>query len=174
MFERRLSYEETLKLIERGVLCESNVHICIDKLSKHSTDEYYINKIEIEESATKKEILFDVIKCDEAVTNNREPVWIPYNWIKEISNMPIECLLEAYDMVESNRIVEVYLETDIEKDIIGKEEAELEGYELYDGLKFIFYKDKNEKYCGKTLTVKGVGESIRFVANRGRPRKKRN
>ena len=60
------------------------------------------------------------------------------------------------------------------KDIIGKEEAELEGYELYDGLKFIFYKDKNEKYCGKTLTVKGVGESIRFVANRGRPRKKRN
>mgnify|MGYP001058782639 CR=1 FL=1 len=64
--------------------------------------------------------------------------------------------------------------TDIEKDIIGKEEAELEGYELYDGLKFIFYKDKNEKYCGKTLTVKGVGESIRFVANRGRPRKKRN
>lgn len=172
MFERRLSYEETLKLIEREILSVNNVHICIDKLSKYSTDEWIINKFKIDEN--KKEILFDVIKCDEAVANNREPVWIPYNWIKEISNMPIECLLEAYDMAESNKIVEVYLETDIEKDIIGKEEAELEGYELYDGLKFIFYKDKNEKYCGKTLTVKGVGESIRFVANRGRPRKKRN
>lgn len=172
MFERRLSYEETLKLIERGILSVNNVHICIDKLSKYSTDEWIINKFKIDEN--KKEILFDVTNCGTAITNNCEPIWIPYKWIKEVSNMPIECLLEAYDMAESNRIVEVYLETDIEKDIIGKEEAELEGYELYDGLKFIFYKDKNEKYCGKTLTVKGVGESIRFVANRGRPRKKRN
>ena len=172
MFERRLSYEETLKLIERGILSVNNVHICIDKLSKYSTDEWIVNKFKIDEN--KKEILFDVVNCETAITNNCEPVWIPYNWIKEVSNMPIECLLEAYDMAESNRIVEVYLETDIEKDIIGKEEAELEGYELYDGLKFIFYKDKNEKYCGKLLTVKGVGESIRFVANRGRPRKKRN
>ena len=29
----------------------------------------------------------------------------------------------------------------------------------------------NEKYNNKTLTVKGVGESIKLVASRGRPKK---
>ena len=74
----------------------------------------------------------------------------------------------------SKRVIEVYLETDIETDVIGKEDVEFEGYELYDGLQFILHNDKTAKYNDKILTVKGVGEAIRFVANRGRPRKKRN
>lgn len=172
MFDRRLKFDETLKLIERNVLNVNNTHICIDKLSKNSTDEWLINEIKVDNE--KQEIFFDVIKCDTAITNNREPIWIPYKWIKEISNMPIECVLEAYEMGETNRLIEIYIDTDIEKDILGKQYADLEDFELYDGLKIILYKDKNEKYCNKVLTIKGVGDKISVAFNRGRPRKRKN
>lgn len=172
MFERRLSYEETLKLIERGILQVNNVHICLDNLSKHSTDEWIIESINIDKD--KQEIIFSVQPLFFPITSSQEPIPVPYQMIKEVSNMPIECLLEAYDMAEAKRVIEIYLETDIETDVIGKEDVEFEGYELYDGLQFILHNDKTAKYNDKILTVKGVGEAIRFVANRGRPRKKRN
>lgn len=167
MFERRLNYNETKELINKKILNKNDTHIIIDKYSKNNLDEWLINDIKINED--KKEILFDVINCKTAITNNREPIWIPYFCIKEISNMPIECVLDAYEM--DVKEIMIFLPTDIEKTVLNKKYANIEDYELQDGLKIILHNDKNEKYNNKTLTVKGVGDSIKLVASRGRPKK---
>ena len=169
MSERRLTLEETKILVERGILCKNDVHICIDNLSRHSTDDWFI--VNINESSDT--ILFDVAKCNEPLLSNRSSNWIKYNKIKEISNMSIDGVLSAYEL-DANRVIEIDIETDIENDVIGKDESEIDGYELEDGMKIIFHNDINPKYKDKVLTVKGVGESIRLVAPRGRPRKSRN
>lgn len=166
MGERRLTLEETNFLIDMNVLSDNNVHLIIDGLSKHSTDDFLIFKIYKE----KENILFDIVRCNDYMN---KIYTINYKQIKEISNMPINAIIDAYELNE-RKIIEIDDETDIVNTVLGKDEAEIYGYDLEDGMKFILHNDKTEKYNNKILTVKNVGESIRLVANRGRPRKSRN
>ena len=173
MSERRLTLEETKILVERGILCKNDVHICIDNLSRHSTDDWFI--VNINESSDT--ILFDVAKCSEPLLPNRKSNWIKYNKIKEISNMSIDCVLSAYEL-DSDKVIEIDNESDVANTIVGQTFCTYvtpqRKIDLEDGMKIIFHNDINPKYKDKVLTVKGVGESIRLVAPRGRPRKTRN
>lgn len=163
---RRLTLEETNFLIDINVLSDNNVHLIIDGLSKHSTDEFLIFHVYKE----KENVLFDIVRCDDYM--NRIYT-INYKQIKEISNMSIDAIIEAYGLNE-RKIIEIDAETDIVNTVLGKDYAEIEEYDLEDGMKIILHNDKTPKYNEKILTVKDVGESIRLVANRGRPRKIRN
>lgn len=101
---------------------------------------------------------------------------ITHNSIRNIDDMDISRVMQAYAVDDELSIIEINDESDVTNDIVG-----VVGYvfktsdgniiELEDGMKFIFHNDVNPKYKNKVLTVKGVGESIKLVAPRGRPRK---
>lgn len=160
---KKLTYEETEKLVEREVLSENNVHICIHGLSKHSTDEFVITNIRKEG----KNFIFEV----ENITDCKKYV-CTQDMISEISNMSIENLLKAYDMIGETKLNEFFEETDVENDILGKDDISYCGLYLEDGMKVYFHNDKNPKYTNKILTVRITENSgIKLVANRGRPKK---
>lgn len=165
----RLTFEQTLKFIERGIIENYTTHICLDKLSRNRLDEWYINNIKIDEPNQK--VYFDVIRLNDVRRNNRDTQWVPHTLIKEIGSMSIDKILEAYDMSENNRIEEIDIETDVENEVIGKESAEIDGIELIEGKRFIFLNDKNIKYNNRIYTVKFEDDVIKLVANRGRPKK---
>lgn len=164
-----LTFEQTMKLMERGVIEAYSTHLCLNKLSKNRLDEWYINNIRIEEKDNK--VFFDVIRVNDVMKNNRLPQWIPHTLIKEIGSMPVDKILEAYDMSENNRIEEIDIETDVVNDVIDKEFAEIDGIELVEGKRFIFLNDKTPKYNNRIYTVKFDDDKIKLVANRGRPKK---
>ena len=85
--------------------------------------------------------------------------------------MDVERIIQAYEVNDELNTYDVKEKTDVEETVIGKEEAILNGIELDDGMRFIFHNDVNQKYNNKTLTVSGVGSSIKLSAPRGRPKK---
>lgn len=157
----RLTYNQTKKLVERGILEVNGSHLIIDKISISDVDEYVIDEI----FNLKNTIKFKVSSIREI-----KSFIINYNQIKKIGDMDINNILEAYDM-GSNSIIEIDCETNVENDIIGKADAIVDGYELYDNMRIIFKNDINEKYCNKLFKIKTVNGVITLVANRGRPKK---
>lgn len=163
----KLTYEQTLKLIEREIL-SYNVIIKVNIPSLKSK-ECYINTIKNDKN--KKIIWFDIIW--DTIPNNREPFYIPHNLITNINDMPIDKILEAYDMAESNKIEEIDIKTDVINEVIGKERAVIDGIELLEGKRFIFLNDITPKFNNRIYTVKIENDMIKLVANRGRPKKYR-
>ena len=95
--------------------------------------------------------------------------------IEAIDDMNIERIMQAYSVDDELSIVEVDEETDVANTIVGQTfctyVSPQRKIDLEDGMKFIFHNDVNSKYRNKVLTVKGVGDSIKLVAPRGRPKK---
>ena len=96
---------------------------------------------------------------------------VEQNQIKSIEDMDVERIIQAYEVNDELNTYDVKEKTDVEETVIGKEEAILNGIELDDGMRFILHNDVNQKYNNKTLTVSGVGSSIKLSAPRGRPKK---
>ena len=165
----KLTFEQAIKLVERGVLGVQSNNICLYQLSRNRLDEWYINNIKINDSKSK--IYFDVVRLNTPIMNNREPQWVPHTLIREIGGMDIDKILEAYDMSENNRVEEIDIETDVVNDVIGKEYAEIDGIELTEGKRLIFLNDKTPTYNNRIYTVKFDEDKIKLVANRGRPKK---
>ena len=94
-----------------------------------------------------------------------------YNTISSIEYMDIDRFVKAYEVDDEMNMVDVIKKTNVEKTIIGKKSAKINGVELSDGSKIFLHNDSNPKFCNKPLTVKGVGSSIKLIAPRGRPKK---
>lgn len=152
-----LKLNEAQEFVNRGVL-EHNVEIGITNFK----GEYFIDKI----FQLNGDVRFLVTKLDESVSYN-----ISYKQISIIAGQSIDDILEAYDMGE-NSIIEIDTETDVMNDIVGKEEAELDGKDLDEGMRLILHNDKTEKMNNKILNVKYDDKGLlKLVANRGRPKK---
>lgn len=152
-----LKLNEAQEFVNRGVL-EHNVEIGITNFK----GEYFIDKI----FKLNGDVRFSVTKLDESVSCN-----ISYKQISAIAGQSIDDILEAYDMGE-NSIIEISYETDVMNDIVGKEEAELDGKDLDEGMRLILHNDKTEKMNNKILNVKYDDKGLlKLVANRGRPKK---
>ena len=78
-------------------------------------------------------------------------------------------LFEAHS--EDNDYIDILSETNVEEDIIDKKYGILDNVELYNGLKIILKNDINKKFNNKIFTVKGVGDKITLIGQRGRPKK---
>ena len=94
-----------------------------------------------------------------------------YNTLTSIEYMDIDRFVKAYEVDDEMNMVNVIKKTNVEKTIIGKKSAKINGIELTDGSKIFLHNDSNPKFCNKPLTVKGVGSSIKLIAPRGRPKK---
>ena len=94
-----------------------------------------------------------------------------YNTLTSIEYMDIDRFVKAYEVDDEMNMVDVIKKTNVEKTIIGKKSAKINGVELSDGSKIFLHNDSNPKFCNKPLTVKGVGSSIKLIAPRGRPKK---
>lgn len=152
-----LKLNEAQEFVNRGVL-EHNVEIGITNFK----GEYFIDKI----FHLNGDVRFLVTKLDESVSYN-----ISYKQISIIAGQSIDDILEAYDMGE-NSIIEISYETDVMNDVVGKEEAELNGKDLDEGMRLILHNDKTEKMNNKILNVKYDDKGLlKLVANRGRPKK---
>lgn len=152
-----LKLNEAQEFVNRGVL-EHNVEIGITNFK----GEYFIDKI----FQLNGDVRFLVTKLDESNSYN-----ISYKQISIIAGQSIDDILEAYDMGE-NSIIEIDTETDVMNDIVGKEEAELNGKDLDEGMRLILHNDKTEKMNNKILNVKYDDKGLlKLVANRGRPKK---
>jgi len=152
-----LKLNEAQEFVNRGVL-EHNVEIGITNFK----GEYFIDKI----FQLNGDVRFLVTKLDESVSYN-----ISYKQISIIAGQSIDDILEAYDMGE-NSIIEISYETDVMNDVVGKEEAELNGKDLDEGMRLILHNDKTEKMNNKILNVKYDDKGLlKLVANRGRPKK---
>lgn len=152
-----LKLNEAQEFVNRGVL-EHNVEIGITNFK----GEYFIDKI----FQLNGDVRFLVTKLDESASYN-----ISYKQISIIAGQSIDDILEAYDMGE-NSIIEISYETDVMNDVVGKEEAELDGKDLDEGMRIILHNDKTEKMNNKILNVKYNDKGLlKLVANRGRPKK---
>lgn len=102
-------------------------------------------------------------------------VKVEHKMIEAIDDMNIERIMQAYSVDDELSIVEIDEETDVANTIVGQTfctyVSPQRKIDLEDGMKFIFHNDVNSKYRNKVLTVKGVGDSIKLVAPRGRPKK---
>lgn len=152
-----LKFNEAQEFVNRGVLAR-NVEIGITNFR----NEFFIDRI----SQLPNDIRFLITSLDEACKCS-----ISYRQITKIAGQPIEKILEAYEMGE-NKTIEIDVETDVVNDVIGKEEAEIDGIDLDEGMKIILHNDKTAKMNNKILNVKYDNEGLlKLVGNRGRPRK---
>ena len=94
-----------------------------------------------------------------------------YNSITGIEYMDADRFVQAYEVDDEMTMINVIKKTNVEKTIIGKKNAKVNGQELEDGMKIFLHNDSNPKFCNKPLTVKGTGDSIKLIAPRGRPKK---
>lgn len=153
-----LSKEQFDLLVNKHIIQENGYF----RLYGDKYGDYRINKI-IEEKDCYK---FSVKNID-----TMKDYIIKHNQVSEIEDMPIDRIMEAYLVDEELNTHEIYKKTDLEKTVIGKESATIDGLSLEDGSKWIFHNDVNENYNGKILTVSGVGNCIKLSAPRGRPKK---
>jgi hypothetical protein len=162
---KHLTFEEAINLINNSVLGTYNNFINID-VQKFKRIEWLIDDYQIDES--NKVIRFDLVDANDS---NPNPFKVPHYLISKIGHMSISDMLKAYDLTLNNRAEEIDIETDVVKDVIGKNSATIDGFKLQEGQRFIFLKDATPKYRNRILTVKFGKEGIRLVANRGRPKK---
>lgn len=160
----KLTYEQTIEFIKRGVLEVNNTLVDIENSSK----QYLIYKIKID--VDNKQIYFDLYDAS-LPFDGHKPFLISYDKIKKIGYMPIDKILNAYDMGTENRIEEIDIETDVANDVIGKTSAVIDGIELQEGQRYIFLNDKTPQYKNRIYTVRIENGVIKLVANRGRPKK---
>lgn len=157
-----LTKEQMEFLVNKGVL-KDGIFIMVEN---EPYVDYKILGIDKEYNLTIRDIM-----------NEKDKV-IPYTKIWVIEDMTLERIIQAYCVDDELNIIEIDDETDVKKDIIGKYEYVFKTsdgriIELEDGMKMIFHNDVSDKYRNRLLTVKGVSESIKLVAQRGRPKKNR-
>ena len=113
-----------------------------------------------------------VFTLQELVSSKRDAIFkVPYKFISHIEEMDVDRFIKAYAIEDELAMLIVANETNVKKDVIGKETASIEGRELEDDMKIMLLNDKTKKYNKKILTVRGVGEKIELIAPRGRPKK---
>lgn len=155
----KISKEQYLWLIDKGIIHEGmmiNLNGC-DYIDFKILRFYpYDNKPPILEVRNME---------DDKVIN------VTYDSITSIEYMDIDRFVKAYEVDDEMNMVDVIKKTNVEKTIIGKKSAKINGVELTDGSKIFLHNDLNPKFCNKPLTVKGVGNSIKLIAPRGRPKK---
>ena len=97
---------------------------------------------------------------------------ISHTDITMIDGMSPNDFASASDIDENGKLLAITImeESNLNESIVGQEYATLEGEELFDGMKITPMFDIDESLREQTLIVKGVGESISFKKNRGRPR----
>lgn len=157
----RLTLEQTMGLIEKGILVKNGCEMVIDKVSKNDLDTYTIDNV----CKIGKTIRFNVINLETLQT-----YFIDYRQIKKIDGQNISNLLKAFELTDEDIIETIDIETDVVNDVIGKTKASIDGFNLKEGMKFILEKDKTPKYCNKVLTVRFTKGVIRLAAPRGRPK----
>lgn len=74
------------------------------------------------------------------------------------------------DLMENTNAYTFDVATNVVKEVIGKAKANINGIELYDGMKLILSNDKTAKYNNKILNVRGYGKKIKLCCNAGRPK----
>jgi hypothetical protein len=145
------------KLLKRG----SRVKIKDDKFNEH-----IVHSLQLKNG----KYYFLVVN-----TRSGQQKLIPQDYILTIDDMTIDRIIEAYSVDDEIRIIEIDEKTDVANTIIGQTfctyVSPQRKIDLEDGMKIIFHNDVNPKYRNKVLTVKGVGEYIKLIAPRGRPRK---
>ena len=167
MAERRLTYDEAMKLIDRQILQENGSYITVDGLSKNTLDEYVIN--DILPNPEKQEVLFDVSPLDKPLYKYRERIFKTHNEIATIAGQTIRDVLKAY-CLNGAKTFKIYYPTNVEKDIIGHETGTIGSIPLVEGMKIVLYNDESKKYKNRTLKVIGVGRAIELTSCRGRPK----
>ena len=92
--------------------------------------------------------------------------------ITMIDGMSPNDLASASDIDVNGKLLAITImdESNLNETVVGQEYASIEGEELFDGMKIIPMFDVDESLREQTLIVNGVGESISFKKNRGRPR----
>ena len=157
---QKLTMEEADLLVTKGIIRKGS-GLIIKGLSKNDTDEYIVSKI----GKLKDCIVFYVYngykECQYKVKQSA---------ILKVDEMDVHKLVDAYSGMDE--VLEVSEQTNVERYVIGKKKAILEGQELEDGMKICLENDVNDKFNDKILVVKGVGEKIVLAPNRGRPKKK--
>lgn len=152
-----LKLSEAQEFVKRGVLAK-NVEVGITNFR----NDFFIDKI----CQLNGDIRFIVTSLDEACKCN-----VNYRQITKIAGQPIDKILEAYDLGE-NKVIEFTTLTNVMEDVIGKEEAEIDGIELDEGMRIILHSDITAKMNNKILNVKYDDKGLlKLVANRGRPKK---
>lgn len=134
-----LKLSEAQEFVKRGVLAK-NIEVGITNFR----NDFFIDTIH----QLNGDIRFIVTSLDEACKCN-----VNYRQITRFAGQPIERLLEAFDMGE-NKIIEMHSETNVMEDIVGKEEAEIEGIDLDEGMRIILHNDITTKMNNKILNVK--------------------
>lgn len=156
-----LTKEQMEFLVNKGVL-KDGIFIMIEN---EPYVDYKILNIDKEYNLTIRDIM------------NEKYMVIPYTKICVIEDMTLDRIMQAYCVDDELSIIEINDETDVKKDIIGKTEADVVStigkVSIEEGMKIVFHNDISDKYRNRLLTVKGVGESIKLVAQRGRPKKNR-
>lgn len=96
---------------------------------------------------------------------------VKQEYITGIEHMNLKRFIEAYSVDDEISTINILKRTNVGKSVINKKEAVLNGIKLTNGIKIILHHDSNIRMNNKPLTVKGVGDSIKLVAPRGRPKK---
>lgn len=159
----KLTKEQFKFLMERNII-KVNDFVTVG----HSKMDYKIT--DIKETEDSYHISLQLVDAP-----NRR-IKVEHKMIESIDDMGIERIMQAYSVDDELSIIEINDKSDVEKDIVGSFEyvfntSDGKIIELEDGMKFIFHNDVNPKYKNKVLTVKGVRDSIKLVAPRGRPKK---
>ena len=157
----KISKEQFVWLVDKGIIHEGMM------VNFNNCDyvDFKIKKIFLYKDKN-KDILLEVQNME----NDKIEI-ASYKSITSIEYMDIDRFVRAYEVDDEMNMVDVIKKTNVEKTVIGKKTAKIDGIELVDGSKVFLHNDSNPKFCNKPLTVKGVGSSIKLIAPRGRPKK---
>lgn len=108
------------------------------------------------------------------ISKNSDKIYgINTELIETIDNMNVERYLESCDIMEDNTDLNAIIqeETDVVNELEGTNLTEYHGIKLIENMFITFKNDKSKDYNFKRYSVSGVGENIKLMRNRGRPKK---
>ena len=92
--------------------------------------------------------------------------------VKAIDGQDVDRYYKSYiDIIKERNAIVFEEPTNITK-LIGKMKGEINGVQLYEGMKFVCKQDKIPSYNNITLNVKLNDNGFKFVKNVGRPKTK--
>ena len=156
----KITIAEMKLLINKGIIKKGTIVQILNK-------DYIDYKIEeILHFNDDEEYVFKLKKLE-----NSDKVMVRQSYITGIEHMNPKRFVEAYSVDDELNTIEINDKTNVSKNVIGKKEASINNIQLKNGMKVILHNDVIKRMNNKPLNVKGVGDSIKLVAPRGRPRK---
>lgn len=156
----KITVDEMKLLIDKNIIKKGTIVQILNK-------DYIDYKIEeILYLNDEEEYVFKLKKLE-----NSDKVMVRQSYITGIEHMNLKRFIEAYSVDDEISTINILKRTNVGKSVLNKKEAVLNGIKLSNGIKIILHHDSNNKMNNKPLTVKGVGDSIKLVAPRGRPKK---